>query len=99
MFPRHSGNAVTAFIPSAGIEPGRVISIMRDRFGVLISGGQGSMKGKIIRVGHLGYFDFLETLGMIGCLELAFGEAGATLAPGSGPRSALEYYREHGGRS
>ncbi len=67
---------------------------MKERFGALIGGGQGSMKGRILRVGHLGYFDFLETLGMIGCLELAFGAAGARLETGSGCRAALEFYGE-----
>jgi len=96
IFPRVSGNAVTAFVPPAGVDPSKVMKMMRDRFGVLISGGQGSMKGKILRIGHLGYFDFLETLGMIGCLEIALTEAGASLETGSGCRAALEYYREFG---
>ena len=96
IFPRVSGNAVTAFVPPAGVDPSKVIKMMRDKFGVLISGGQGSMKGKILRIGHLGYFDFLETLGMIGCLEIALTEAGASLEIGSGCRAALEYYRECG---
>ena len=96
IFPRVSGNAVTAFVPPAGVDPSKVMKMMRDRFGVLISGGQGSMKGKILRIGHLGYFDFLETLGMIGCLEIALTEAGASLETGSGCRAALDYYREFG---
>jgi len=96
IFPRVSGNAVTAFVPPAGVDPSKVMKMMRDKFGVLISGGQGSMKGKILRVGHLGYFDFLETLGMIGCLEIALTEAGASLETGSGCGAALEYYREFG---
>jgi aspartate aminotransferase-like enzyme len=96
IFPRVSGNAVTAFVPPAGVDPSRVMKMMRDRFGVLISGGQGSMKGKILRIGHLGYFDFLETLGMVGCLEIALTEAGASLETGSGCRAALEYYGESG---
>ncbi len=96
IFPRVSGNAVTAFVPPAGVDPSRVMKMMRDRFGVLISGGQGSMKGKILRIGHLGYFDFLETLGMVGCLEISLTEAGASLETGSGCRAALEYYGESG---
>src|SRR5438552_2150510 len=94
IFPRVPGNAITCFVPPVGVDPSRVISLMRDRFGALISGGQGSMKGKILRVGHLGYFDFLETIGMIGCLELSFIEAGANLEPGSGVKAAAEFYRE-----
>lgn len=91
IFPRFPSNAITAFVP--GVDPSKVIMIMQERFGVLISGGQGSLKGQIIRVGHLGYFDFLETVGMIGCLELALLEAGAALELGAGSRAALEFYR------
>ncbi len=93
VFPRVPGNAITAFATPGGIETSKVIAFMRDRFGALLSGGQGSMKGKIIRIGHLGYFDFLETLGLIGCLELALISAGAKLQVGSGTRAALEYYQ------
>ncbi len=91
IFPRQPGDAVTAFLPPPGIEASRVITRMRERFGVMLSGGQGSMKGKIIRAGHLGYFDFLETLGMIGCLELVMLAEGASLEIGSGTKAALEY--------
>jgi len=92
LFPKRPGDAVTALVAPAGVEPSKIISIMRQKFGAMISGGQGSMKGKIIRIGHLGYFDFLETLGMIGCLELALSEAGAGVEIGSGSRAALEFY-------
>ncbi len=90
LFPRIPANAITAFEP--GVDPARVIAIMQDRFGALISGGQGSMKGRILRIGHLGYFDFLETVGLIGCLELALAEAGASIESGTGTRAALDYY-------
>lgn len=92
VFPRCPSNALTVFAPGSGIDPARVIATMHDRFGVEISGGQGSLKGRIIRIGHLGYFDFLETLGMIGCLELALKQAGASIQTGSGPKAALEFY-------
>ncbi len=99
IFPRVPGSAVTAFSPPQGVDTARVISTMRARFGVMLSGGQGSMKGKIIRIGHLGYFDFLETLGMIGCLELALVEAGAAIDLGSGSQAALDYYLKSEGRA
>ncbi len=96
IFPRRPGNAITAFVP--GIEPSRVLSAMRSRFGVHMTGGQGSMKPYLLRIGHLGYFDFFETLGIIGCLELALTEAGCAIELGAGTRAALEFYREEAGR-
>jgi aspartate aminotransferase-like enzyme len=94
IFPSHPGDAITCFSPPEGVDPAKIIAYVRDRFGVFISGGQGSLKGKILRVGHLGYFDFLETLGMIGCLELAFLHEGVNLELGSGVRAAMGRYRE-----
>jgi aspartate aminotransferase-like enzyme len=97
LFPRSSGNAITAFRTPEGVDPAKVIAVMRDRFGAHIIGGQGSMKGKILRISHMGYCDFLETLGLIGCLELALLEAGAPIRLGSGTAAALEYYRSNTG--
>ncbi len=94
ILPKRPGNAVSALVVPRDVDAARVIEILRQRFGAMISGGQGSLKGKILRVGHLGYVDFLETLGLIGCLEIALLEVGARLEPGSGPRAAMEYYRK-----
>jgi aspartate aminotransferase-like enzyme len=94
IFPDCPSDATTAFLPPPGISPAKVQTLMEERFGVLISGGQGELKGKILRIGHLGYFDFLETLGMIACLELSLVEAGATIELGIGSRAAVDYYRQ-----
>jgi aspartate aminotransferase-like enzyme len=93
LLPRNPADAITAMVLPDGVDPARVIAILRDRFGAHVEGGQGSLKGKIVRVGHLGYFDFLETLGLVGCLELALAEAGAHVEIGAGTRAALEHYR------
>ena len=94
IFPDCPSDATTAFVPPSGLSAAKVQSLMEEKFGVLISGGQGNLKGKLLRIGHLGYFDFLETLGMIACLELSFVEAGAAIELGTGSRAAVEYYRQ-----
>ena len=94
IFPDFPSDATTAFVPPPGISAAKVQTLLEERFGVLISGGQGELKGKILRIGHLGYFDFLETLGMIAGLELSLVEAGAAIELGVGSRAALDYYRQ-----
>jgi len=94
IFPDCPGDATTAFVPPPGISAAKVQTLLEERFGVLISGGQGELKGKILRIGHLGYFDFLETLGMIAGLELSLVEAGAAIELGVGSQAALDYYRQ-----
>ncbi|MDR3748277.1 MAG: alanine--glyoxylate aminotransferase family protein, partial [Acidobacteriota bacterium] len=39
------------------------------RFAMVVANGQGEMKGKLFRVAHLGYYDYLDAIGVIGALE------------------------------
>ncbi len=51
---RFASNVVTSFLPPDGVEAGRITKRMWDEHGVLITGGQGKLRGKIVRIGHLG---------------------------------------------
>jgi len=53
--PRYASPSVTALLPPAGREASHLIRLARDEMGVEFAGGQGELKGKIIRVAHLGY--------------------------------------------
>ncbi len=53
--PRFASPTVTALLPPAGVEASALIRRARDEFGVEFAGGQGELKGKLLRVGHLGY--------------------------------------------
>ncbi len=53
--PRFASPTVTALRPPAGVEASALIRRARDEFGVEFAGGQGELKGKLLRVGHLGY--------------------------------------------
>ncbi|MGH7918871.1 MAG: pyridoxal-phosphate-dependent aminotransferase family protein [Candidatus Dormibacteraceae bacterium] len=44
---------VTAAIPPEGVAPDSYRKLLRERYGVVIGGGQGKMAGKMVRVGHL----------------------------------------------
>ncbi|MFA4858731.1 MAG: alanine--glyoxylate aminotransferase family protein [Candidatus Margulisiibacteriota bacterium] len=82
--------AVTAIIPPDGIDGEKVRSEIR-KFGVEVAPGQGDLKGKIFRIGHLGYVDKLELVATIGALELLFTQMGAKgIEIGKGPKAMLE---------
>jgi aspartate aminotransferase-like enzyme len=85
-------NAATAINAPAGIESTKVVKEMRARFGAILTDGQGSMKGKIFRVAHLGYFDFLDLLAVLGGLEIALVKVGHKVELGSGVRAAQNVY-------
>jgi aspartate aminotransferase-like enzyme len=82
--------AVTAIFPPDGVDAEKVRSEIRDQFGVELAPGQGDMKGKLFRIGHLGYVDKLEIVATIGALELLFNRLGAKVEIGKGVKAALE---------
>jgi aspartate aminotransferase-like enzyme len=67
---------------------------LRDRFGITLAPGQGPLKGKVFRVGHLGYYDVFDITTALAGIELALAEAGADIERGVAVTRALETY-EH----
>ena len=61
--------AVTAILPPDGVDSGMIVKELKSRFGTIVTNGQGEMKGQIFRVAHLGFFDPLDTIALIGALE------------------------------
>lgn len=84
--------AVTAVRPPDGIDSGEIVKRFRSQFGSIIANGQGSMKGKIFRVAHLGYFDFHDLFATIAELELILHLLGHTVQFGSGVTAAQSIY-------
>jgi aspartate aminotransferase-like enzyme len=68
--PSSPAAAVTALIPPGELDSGVIVKAIKEQFGAVISNGQGEMKGKLFRIAHLGYFDYLDTIALIGALEL-----------------------------
>jgi aspartate aminotransferase-like enzyme len=59
-----------------------------------IAGGQGDLKEKIFRLGHIGWFDVFDITTMLGAVELVLAELGADVERGVAVTAALEAY-EH----
>ncbi|HUI44156.1 MAG TPA: alanine--glyoxylate aminotransferase family protein [Terriglobia bacterium] len=85
-------NAVTAIYSPEGMDSGLIVKEVRARFGAIITNGQGSMKGKIFRLAHLGYYDFLDLVSVVAALEIALVKLGHTAQLGAGIRAAEEVY-------
>ena len=81
--------AVTAIFPPDGVDAEKVRTEIRNRFGTELAPGQSDLKGKLFRMGHLGYVDKLELVATIGALELLFNELGAKVEIGKGVKAAL----------
>src|SRR5437870_7650601 len=85
---------VTAIRAPDGIDATRVVAELRERFGITIANGQGELKGKILRIGHIGWFDVFDITTALAALELALADAGAEIERGVAVTRALEAYAE-----
>ena len=86
------GSAVTAIKPPAGLDSGVIVKEFKTRFGAIIANGQGSMKGKVFRVAHLGYFDFADLFAVVAGLEVILKANGCPVTYGTGVRAVQEVY-------
>jgi aspartate aminotransferase-like enzyme len=87
------GSSVTAVKAPAGLDSGVIVKEFRSRFGAIIANGQGSMKGQIFRIAHLGYFDFMDLFAVIAGLELILKANGRPVEFGAGVAAAEEIYQ------
>jgi aspartate aminotransferase-like enzyme len=83
---------VTAIRTPPDVDSSAVVLAMRDRHGVQAMGGQGKLKGKIVRIGHIGYMDVFDVTTALASLELALTEAGVDAERGAAVPAALEAY-------
>jgi len=68
--PAAPAAAVTAVTAPEGVDSGVVVKELKARFAAIITNGQGEMQGKLFRIAHLGYFDYMDTIALVGALEL-----------------------------
>jgi aspartate aminotransferase-like enzyme len=76
LFPKSSpAAALTAIEPPDGLDSGVIVKGFREEFGAVVANGQGEMKGKMFRIAHLGYYDYLDTIAILGALEHVLAKA------------------------
>lgn len=90
LFAERPGNILTAVKVPAGLDGEKIVKMMRDDLGVTIAGGQGEMKGKVLRIAHLGYVDRFDVIVGISALEIAMKRLGASVKLGTGLAAAQE---------
>ena len=85
-----SSPAITAIAPT-GVEAEQIRSLLRKRFDIAMAGGQDHLKGKIFRIGHLGFVSDRDILTAIGALEAVLQELGyENFTPGAGIAAAAQ---------
>ncbi len=92
--PDSPSASVTAVKAPAGMDSGVIVKEFKSRFGSIIANGQGSMKGQIFRIAHLGYFDFADLFAMVAELELILHANGVPVKLGAGVAAVQQAYAE-----
>ena len=85
---------VTAIRAPEGVDATEIVKGLRDRFGITIANGQGELKGKIFRIGHIGWFDVFDITTALAAIELVLTDAGADIERGVAVTRALEAWAE-----
>ena len=93
LFAEVPSNTLTAVTVPEGVDGGAVMKTMEHRYGVKIAGGQNQLKGKILRLGHIGYYDEGDILRLVGAFESALIDHGYKAEPGTALQAAQESFR------
>jgi aspartate aminotransferase-like enzyme len=88
LFSARPAEGLTAFVVPAGLKDSDIRGKLYDRFGITTIGGQGKIKGKIVRVGHMGYFDELDVVSGLAALEMVLADLGVDIEPGAAVTAA-----------
>ena len=94
VFSSSPGGSVTAVRAPQGMNSGVIVKEFRQRFGAIITNGQGEMQGQIFRIAHLGYFDFMDLFAMVAALEIILNANGHPVVYGSGVAAVQQIYAE-----
>jgi aspartate aminotransferase-like enzyme len=96
LFAENPGNVLTSIKVPEVVDGKKIVSFLRDNWGVTFAGGQEHLKGKIIRIAHLGYMSQFDVIIGISALEMGLKKFGYDLELGSGVKAAEEVFIKAG---
>jgi aspartate aminotransferase-like enzyme len=91
--PSSPAAALTAITPPAGADSTAICRRFREQFGAVVADGNAELKGQLFRIAHIGYYDYLDTVGVLAALEHVIAEVtGKAVEFGCAVRAAQEVY-------
>ena len=89
-------SALTAITSPTGLDSGAIVKEFRESFNAVVANGQGEMKGQLFRIAHIGYYDYLDTVGVLAALEHVLATVtGKPMEYGAAVRAAQQVYARH----
>jgi len=92
LFSARPAEGLTAFRVPDGFKDADIRNGLSDRFGITTVGGQDKLKGKIVRVGHMGYMDELDVISGLAALEMVLNDLGYDVEPGRAVTAAQQVF-------
>ena len=91
--------ALTAVTAPAGANSTAICKRFREQFGAVVANGQAEMKGQLFRIAHIGYYDYLDTVGVLAALEHVIAQTTEMAVEyGSAVRAAQQVYAKVSGQ-
>jgi aspartate aminotransferase-like enzyme len=92
--PQSPSPAATGLYLPDAIDADQVLDYLRDKMNVTLAEGQDQLKGKVIRIAHVGYMGAFDVITAIAALEMALRKFGAEIPFGKGVAAAEEVLME-----
>ncbi|MBM4072111.1 MAG: alanine--glyoxylate aminotransferase family protein [Planctomycetes bacterium] len=88
LFAARPADGLTTVKMPASIDSTTLLGKLEKQYGLKLANGQDNLKGKIIRLAHMGYIDQFDVLAGIAGVELVLKEMGHPVEPGKGVAAA-----------
>lgn len=92
LFAKVPSNALTAVKVPDGFDGAVFTKLLREKYGVMVAGGQAHLKGKIFRVAHMGYYDHMDMIALMAAVEMALADLGWQFELGAGIAAVQQKY-------
>lgn len=90
LFSSQPAEGLTAFRVPEGFKDSDIRNRLVDKFGITTVGGQGKLKGHIVRIGHMGYTDEIDVVAGLAALEMVLSDLGFDIEPGCAVTAAQQ---------
>lgn len=90
MLPEHPSPSLTTVTLPGELDGLALLKRMASAYGVKAAGGQAGLRGRVVRVAHMGYYDLLDTIGCLAALERALDDLEYDVALGEGLSAAQQ---------
>jgi aspartate aminotransferase-like enzyme len=92
--PDSPSPAATGIYLPDGIDADQVLDYLRDHMNITLAEGQDQLKGKVIRIAHVGYMGAFDVITAVAALEMVLRKFGVELPFGKGVAAAQEVLME-----